>query len=103
MRYKLAERFNSDLARLSPTERALFAKVVREVFIPACQRKVADPSVAWPASLRIRVMANAPGIWEMTWSFSGPDGRATIEWIRVGGEPGIRWRRVGGHAIFGEP
>ena len=48
-------------------------------------------------------MTNAPGIWEMTWSFAGPDGRATFEWIRIAGEPGIRWRRIGGHAIFGQP
>jgi hypothetical protein len=39
----------------------------------------------------------------MTWSFSGPDGRATFEWVLVDGEPGIRWRRIGGHAIFGSP
>jgi hypothetical protein len=39
----------------------------------------------------------------MTWSFSGPDGRATFEWIQIGSEPGIRWRRIGSHAIFGEP
>jgi hypothetical protein len=39
----------------------------------------------------------------MTWSFAGPDGRATFEWIRIDGQPGIRWRRIGGHAIFGEP
>ncbi len=39
----------------------------------------------------------------MTWSFAGPDGRATFEWVTVHGEPAVRWRRVGGHAIFGNP
>jgi len=39
----------------------------------------------------------------MTWSFSGPDGRATFEWIEIDGEPAIFWRRVGGHEILGEP
>jgi hypothetical protein len=39
----------------------------------------------------------------MTWIFSGPDGRATFEWAVLDGQPCIRWRRIGGHAIFGEP
>ena len=47
------------------------------------------------------------GIWEMTWSFSGPDGRATWEWTTVteDGEelPAIRWRRIGNHAILRDP
>jgi hypothetical protein len=36
----------------------------------------------------------------MTWSFSGPDGRATFEFVQSDGTLGIRWRRVGGHSIF---
>jgi hypothetical protein len=39
----------------------------------------------------------------MTWSFSGPDGRATFEWTEIEAEPAIRWRRVGGHEIFDAP
>jgi hypothetical protein len=45
----------------------------------------------------------------MTWSYAGPDGRATWEWVRVTdsetGElhPAIRLRRIGGHAIFADP
>lgn len=42
-------------------------------------------------------------MWEMTWSLAGPDGRATFEWVEIEGEPGIRWRRVGGYAILGGP
>ncbi|MCL5265766.1 MAG: hypothetical protein M1343_11370 [Chloroflexi bacterium] len=42
-------------------------------------------------------------IWEMTWSFSGPDGRATFELASIDGEPAIRWRRIGNHRIFREP
>lgn len=58
---------------------------------------------AWPATLRIRGVAAAPGVFEMTWSFSGPDGRATFEVVDLAGEPAIRWRRIGGHAIFHQP
>ena len=44
----------------------------------------------------------------MTWSFSGPDGRATWEWTSVTDadgedEPAVRWRRVGNHDILREP
>jgi hypothetical protein len=45
----------------------------------------------------------APGVWEVTWSFSGPDGRATFEYVEIGGELAIRWRRIGGHEIFKTP
>jgi hypothetical protein len=42
-------------------------------------------------------------VWEMPWSFAGPDGRATSEWVTIDAEPAIRWRRVGSHAIFSDP
>ena len=58
---------------------------------------------AWPKSLRVRDVEGASGIWEMTWSFAGPDGRATFEWITIEGEQAVRWRRVGGHEIFNDP
>jgi hypothetical protein len=43
------------------------------------------------------------GIWEMTWSFSGPDGRATFEYFPAGIETAIFWRRIGTHRIFRNP
>ncbi|MBI2865251.1 MAG: hypothetical protein HYX94_11880 [Chloroflexi bacterium] len=57
----------------------------------------------WPSSLRVKAVKGAPGVWEMTWSFSGPDGRATFELIGVEGEPAVRWRRSGDHRIWREP
>jgi hypothetical protein len=42
-------------------------------------------------------------VWEVTWSFSGPDGRATFEFFVVENERGIRWRRIGGRQIFSMP
>ncbi|MGQ0775445.1 MAG: hypothetical protein ACT4NY_13640 [Pseudonocardiales bacterium] len=38
---------------------------------------------------------SAPRIWELTWSFSGPDGRATFESIEIDGTSGIRRRQIG--------
>ena len=81
----------------------MFRKVVTEQFHPACERRGADPVAPWPTSLRVRDVEGAPGVWELTWSFAGPDGRATFEWIEIAGERAIRWRRIGGHAIFGTP
>lgn len=57
----------------------------------------------WPASLRIKGVQAAPGVWEVTWSFSGPDGRATFEYVDADGELAIRWRRIGGHDILRSP
>ncbi|HVC41711.1 MAG TPA: hypothetical protein VND54_07025 [Candidatus Saccharimonadales bacterium] len=56
----------------------------------------------------MKAVANAPGIFEMTWSFSLPDGRATWEWTTVvdtdGSRlPAVRWRRLGTHRTFREP
>ena len=103
MKFELTPAFEGDWARLSGSERATFREVVTERFHPACERRRADPTSAWPTSLLVKDVEGAPGIWEMTWSFAGPDGRATFEWIEIRGEPGIRWRRIGGHAIFGAP
>ena len=103
MRFEHAERFDADVRRLSRREQELFRTVVRERFVPAAERVVAEPGAMWPRALRIRRVEAAPGIWELTWSFAGPDGRATFEWIEIGGEAAIRWRRVGTHAVFRDP
>jgi hypothetical protein len=57
----------------------------------------------WPKNLRVKDVEGAPGVWEMTWSFSGPDGRATFEYVEISGDLAIRWRRIGGHDIFDSP
>ena len=51
----------------------------------------------------MKPVEGAPGIFEMTWSFKGPDGRATFEWIQIDGTFGVRWRRIGDHSIFRRP
>jgi len=103
LRFERTPAFDADWARLSREEQRRFRETVRERFNPACDRRRADPSRPWPRSLRVKAVVAAPGILEMTWSFAGPDGRATFEWVTVEGEPRIRWRRVGGHEIFGRP
>ncbi|SHF06919.1 hypothetical protein SAMN02745225_02370 [Ferrithrix thermotolerans DSM 19514] len=108
MRYERTELFKADYQQLSEHERELFRAVAR-IFNAACDRfiETKDPS-SWPASLRVKAVVNAPGIFEMNWSFSGPDGRATWQWATVVTSngvsvPAVRWRRIGGHQIFRQP
>jgi hypothetical protein len=108
VRFERTDLFKADYKRLSLANRALFCKAARE-FNDGCDRFVATnaPS-SWPARLRVKAVVSAPGVFEMTWSFSGPDGRATWEWTTVidtDGQqwPAVRWRRLGTHRIFREP
>ena len=103
MKSEQTERFAGDRRRLSDDEFRRFWQVVRDEFTGAADRHVTDPGAAWPVGLRVKPVQHARGVWEMTWSFAGPDGRATFEWAQIDGEPAIRWRRVGGHAIFSDP
>ena len=102
MKFEVLDSFRADYARLSDGERDLF-KAVLPTFVAACDRYAADSSTSWPASLRVKDVEGAPGVFEMTWSFAGPDGRATFEWTAIEGALGLRWRRIGGHRILREP
>lgn len=102
MKFERTDSFKSDWRRLSEAERELFRSAIKQFHV-AAEHIVADPRVRWPGSLRIKRVVSAPRIREMTWSFSGPDGRATFEWVESDGTSGIRWRRIGTHEIFREP
>jgi len=108
VRFERADLFKADYRRRSITNRVFFREAARE-FNDAYDRFVAtnDPS-SWPARLRVKSVVNAPGVFEMTWSFSGLDGRATWEWTTVADaqgtqHPAVRWRRLGDHKIFRNP
>jgi hypothetical protein len=102
MKFEVLDSFRADYARLSEAEKRRFNEVL-PAFVAACDRYAADSSTSWPASLRAKDVEGAPGIFEMTWSFVGPDGRATFEWTAIEGAHGLRWRRIGGHRILMEP
>jgi len=102
VKFERTERFKADWQRLTDDERLLVRRAV-DRFHAAAVANRQDPGVGWPNALRVKPVHDAPGIWEMTWSLSGPDGRATFEWIDLAGEPAIRWRRIGGHEVFREP
>jgi len=101
MKFEVLDSFRADYARLSEAEKGRFKKVL-PAFVAACDRYAADPSASWPASQRVKDVEGAPGLFEMTWSFAGPDGRATFEWTAIEGARSLRWRRIGGHRAFKE-
>lgn len=103
MKFEQTESFKRDCRRLSPAELDEFKRVVAEEFAPALERFVTDPGQGFPHRLRVKGVTGAHGVWEMTWSFTDPDGRATWQWVKIDGEPGILWRRVGSHSIFTSP
>ena len=102
MKFEITEAFRADRRRLSQSDRERLEEVL-PAFVDACDRYVADPATAWPSSLRVKDVEGAPGVFEMTWSFSGPDGRATFEWIQIDGELAVRWRRIGRHDTLTNP
>jgi hypothetical protein len=76
---------------------------VLPAFVEAAERAAAGEANPWPNSMRVKKIEGAEGVWEMTWSSSDPDGRATWEWVTIDGEAAIRWRRVGTHDILRNP
>ena len=103
MKHETTPASDADFTRLRPEHRTKFREVLRVKFIPASAEFAADPSAAWPKSLRVKAVQGAPGIFEMTWSFASPDGRATFELVTADDELRCRWRRIGDHAVFKKP
>ena len=103
MKFETTPAFDGDYQRLKSERRATFRLVIKEKFGPACDAYAADASTPWPSTLRVKSVRNAAGVLEMTWSFAGPDGRATFELITVDGDLRCRWRRIGDHTVFKHP
>lgn len=102
----MSDRARSDYARLTDDEIALFRKAVFEINDADDRRRTKTQRnlpTTWPKKLRIKPIEGARGVYEMTWNFSGPDGRATFEFVSIDAEPAIRWRRIGSHRILEEP
>jgi len=107
LRYETTRSFEADYRKLSEEHKRRFRTAIRK-FNEACDDALEQGTrPRWPRSLRVKAVEGAVGIWEMTWSFTGPDGRATWEWatVEVEGEaaPAVRWRRIGDHSIFKHP
>ena len=98
MRYVRLPSFLADWTALPERERELVRRWLAEVFLPAVAAYEADPtSNAWPKGLRFERLESSGGICAVSWSFAGPDGRATFEFSSLDGERVIIWRRIGHH------
>jgi hypothetical protein len=94
----------ADWARLSKDEQAKFWEFLRDDFMPAVEEYEKNPAgYRWPASLRFERLTKTKSVCAVTWSFSGPDGRATFHLDLVDGKPMLVWRRVGRHSIYKNP
>lgn len=85
--------FLTDLRRLPDEHRKLF---VESVLRPALDAGAHKGTVPWPRALRIHRIGVA---YSMTWSFSGPDGRALFRLAEVAGETVVVWLRIGNHGM----
>ena len=102
MKFRPLPKFDSDWDSLKSEARAKFKKKA-VAFSAACDGYAVNPSGhRWPTDFRVKKRKNEPGIWEMTWSFSGPDGRATFEFEMVEFEMRLIWRRIGSHEIYND-
>jgi hypothetical protein len=66
--YETMTRFNHDLRHLTPQQRHRFHQVVTHAFVPDLR------TGRFRASLRVKGVRSAPGVYELTWA---GDGRAT--------------------------
>ena len=98
MRYRTTAGFDGALAKLPPEHRRLFIEAVRSHLFPALVAGSHRGDAPWPKRLRIHKIGE---VYSLTWSFSGPDGRALFT---IGpdadGEPILTWLAVGNHDIY---
>lgn len=102
MKFEITQSFAADFRQLRPEHQRTFRSLVPD-FSAACDEYARVAGYVWPKSLRVSRLRGTSDIWEMTWSFAGPDGRATFEFVRPDGELVCRWRRIGDHSVFKEP
>ncbi len=92
--YEALPRFAADLDRLTPEQRRRFRQTVT-AFVHDLRN-----GGHFRASLRIKRIQRASGIYELTWSTG--TGRATWQYgtPRRPGTPHIIWHRIGTHTIL---
>lgn len=116
MRFEKTPQFDRDFKALKAEHKQHFLSVVPnfneacDAYAEAYERaqhkdavKEKAPAYRWPAVLRVKPMKSAPGVWEMTWSFASPDGRATFEFLTDDRGLMLRWRRIGDHSDYRTP
>ena len=99
MKFQTTPAFDRDFKRLPDLHRKKFRALI-STFNAAAEHAAEGGGRPWPKGMRVKPVKSALGICELTWSMKDPDGRATWEWIRLDGEPAIRWRRIGDHQVL---
>jgi hypothetical protein len=98
VKYRTTAGFENAFAKLPRDHRRLFRDSVRSNLLPALAAGAHRGDVAWPTRLRIHKIDQ---VYSLTWSFSGPDGRALFT---IGpdsaGEPILTWLAIGYHDIY---
>jgi hypothetical protein len=102
LKFRTTPGFDRDWKRLREEHKRIFRDAMPD-FSKACDAHAADRATVWPANLRVSQMTGTKSIWEMTWSFAGPGGRATFEFVRDGDDLLCLWRRIGDHSIYNRP
>jgi hypothetical protein len=93
VRYQTAAGFDAALSKLPREHRQLYTGAVRGHLIPALAEGAHRGDVPWPTQLRIHKIGE---VYSLTWSFSGPDGRALFTIGPDGdGEPILTWLAIG--------
>lgn len=102
MKFSASPAFQTDAARLPGEHYKLFRQAVFSYLLPASEAGAHKGEAPWPRRLRIHQVGG--GIYSMTWSFAGPDGRATFTFdTDDAGQTVLVWRRIGGRAIYRRP
>jgi hypothetical protein len=103
MRELFNSKFDRDFKKLKREHQTLFLDA-QEQFVSEFEELLISKSFKKVSKkYRVKVLRNTAEIWEMTWSFSRPDGRATFHLQEIDGEPILVWRRIGSHDIFKQP
>jgi hypothetical protein len=97
------DQFKRDFQALSVADRRRAQQVIIEHFVADLTAIEEGRQADFRRSLKVVPMRARPGVMEMRWEPS--DGRATFSY----GEPQVVnkrhvvWRRIGTHAIYGDP
>jgi hypothetical protein len=98
LRYQTTAGYDGALAKLPREHRQLFIDAVRGYLIPALAGGAHRGDAPWPKRLRIHKIGE---VYSLTWSFSGPDGRALFAiGLAADGEPLLTWLAIGYHDIY---
>lgn len=101
MKYRTLAAFDRDYSALPPEHQKLFRETLTQHFLPALAAGALTGESPWPPRIRLHKIAES--IYSITWSFTGPDGRATFHLEPSNEEPVLVWRRIGTHTIYRQP